>query len=58
MGDVNNNPELRGSLGAKIDLPVFRLVGDVADKLGRECYVVGGMCATLCLAGPRRMLIS
>ncbi len=41
MGDVNNNPELRGSLGAKIDLPVFRLVGDVADKLGRECYVVG-----------------
>ena len=22
--------------------PEFRLVGDVADRMGRECYVVGG----------------
>ena len=25
-----------------VDQPVFRLVGDVADSLHRECYVVGG----------------
>ena len=54
MGDVNNNPELRGSLGAKIDLPVFRLVGDVADKLGRECYVVGGYVRDLMLVRPSK----
>jgi poly(A) polymerase len=54
MGDVNNNPELRGSLGAKIDLPVFRLVGDVADKLGRECYVVGGYVRDLMLGRPSK----
>ena len=54
MGDVNNNPEPRGSLGAKIDLPVFRLVGDVADKLGRECYVVGGYVRDLMLGRPSK----
>ena len=54
MGDVNNNPELRGSLGAKIDLPVFRLVGDVADKLGRECYVAGGYVRDLMLGRPSK----
>ncbi len=54
MGDVNNNPELRGSLGAKIDLPVFRLVRDVADKLGRECYVVGGYVRDLMLGRPSK----
>ena len=26
----------------KIDTPIFRLVGEVADKLGKEVYVVGG----------------
>lgn len=26
----------------KIDTPIFRLVGEVADKLGNEVYVVGG----------------
>ena len=54
MGDVNNNPELRGSLGAKIDLPVFRLVGDVADQLGRECYGVGGYVRDLMLGRPSK----
>ena len=26
----------------KIDLPILRLVGEEADKLGLECYVIGG----------------
>ena len=39
---------------AKIDLPVFRLVGDVADKLGRECYVVGGYVRDLMLGRPSK----
>lgn len=29
-------------LKEKIDLPVFHTVGETADRLGRECYVVGG----------------
>ncbi len=30
------------SITEQIDTPVFRLVGRVADRLGRPCYVVGG----------------
>ena len=26
----------------KIDLPILHLVGEEADKLGLECYVIGG----------------
>ncbi len=33
----------------KIDKPVFHLVGEAADSLGRECYVVGGYVRDLML---------
>lgn len=33
----------------KISNPVFHLVGEIADKLGRECYVVGGYVRDLML---------
>jgi len=36
-------------LACKIDKPVFHLVGEVADELGRECYVVGGYVRDLML---------
>ncbi|MBR1543349.1 MAG: methylated-DNA--[Muribaculaceae bacterium] len=32
--------------------PVFRLVGEVADRLGRECYVVGGYVRDIFLERP------
>ena len=34
---------------AKIDTPVFRLIGEEADKLGMECYVIGGFVRDLFL---------
>lgn len=33
----------------KIDKPVFHLVGEAADSLGRDCYVVGGYVRDLVL---------
>ncbi len=33
----------------KIDKPVFHIVGEAADRLGRECYVVGGYVRDLML---------
>lgn len=36
-------------IAQKIDQPVFHTVGDVADSLGRECYVVGGYVRDLLL---------
>lgn len=36
-------------LREKIDRPVFRQVGEAADSLGRECYVVGGYVRDLLL---------
>ncbi len=33
----------------KIDKPVYHLVGEAADKLGRDCYVVGGYVRDLML---------
>lgn len=33
----------------KIDKPVFHLVGEAADSLGRDCYVVGGYVRDLML---------
>ncbi len=36
-------------LAAMIDKPVFRLVGEAADELSRECYVVGGYVRDLML---------
>lgn len=37
------NPDTSAeSLKKAVDKPVFHLVGEAADSLGRECYVVGG----------------
>lgn len=35
-----------------IDKPVFHLVGEAADALGRECYVVGGYVRDIMLCRP------
>ena len=35
-----------------IDLPVFHMVGEAADELGRECYVVGGYVRDIMLQRP------
>lgn len=35
-----------------IDKPIFRLVGEVADELGREAYVVGGYVRDIFLERP------
>ena len=35
-----------------LSLPVFRLVGSVADEMGRECYVVGGYVRDIFLERP------
>lgn len=37
---MENNKDI--NLKSKLDAPAFRLVGEAADKLGREAYVVGG----------------
>lgn len=37
------------NLSERIDSPVFHLVGEAADTLGRECYVVGGYVRDLML---------
>lgn len=38
----------------KIQKPVFRLVGEEADKLGLECYVIGGWVRDLFLHRPSK----
>ncbi len=37
------------NLSDKIDKPIFHLVGEAADEIGRECYVVGGYVRDLIL---------
>lgn len=37
------------NLSSRIDTPVFHAVGDIADSLGRPCYVVGGYVRDLFL---------
>lgn len=37
-----------------VSLPVFHLVGGVADELGRECYVVGGYVRDILLQRPSK----
>ena len=32
-----------------LDHPVFRLIGDTADELGLDCYVIGGWVRDLFL---------
>ncbi len=39
-------------LGQALDRPVFRLISEVADALGRECYVVGGWVRDFFLQRP------
>ncbi len=39
-------------LRSAIDKPVFHLVGEAADSLGRECYVVGGYVRDIMLRRP------
>lgn len=38
----------------KVDTPIFRLIGEVADELGLETYVVGGYVRDLCLYRPSK----
>ena len=46
-------PEISAeALSSAIDKPVFHLVGDAADSLGRECYVVGGYVRDIMLRRP------
>lgn len=46
-------PEISAeALRSAIDKPVFHLVGDAADSLGRECYVVGGYVRDIMLRRP------
>ena len=35
-----------------LDTPIFRLIGDTADELGVECYVVGGYVRDIFLQRP------
>jgi len=42
----------RQRIAQHVNLPVMRLVGDVADQLGRECYVVGGYVRDILLERP------
>lgn len=37
-----------------VSLPVFHLVGSVADEIGRECYVVGGYVRDILLQRPSK----
>lgn len=50
-GVMDNSME---EFAAKIDRPVFHLVGEAADGLGRECYVVGGYVRDLMLHRPSK----
>lgn len=38
----------------KIDKPLFHLIGETADELGLETYVVGGFVRDLFLARPSK----
>ena len=42
----------RNKIAEHINLPVMKLVGDVADELHRECYVVGGYVRDIFLERP------
>ena len=46
-------PEISAeALRSAIDKPVFHLVGEAADSLGRECFVVGGYVRDIMLRRP------
>ena len=39
-------------LKKSVDTPIFRLIGEVADEEGMECYVIGGFVRDLFLGRP------
>jgi len=41
-------------MASRIDLPIIRLVGEVADSMARECYVVGGYVRDTMLERPSK----
>lgn len=41
-------------IGVHLNDPVFHTVGDVADDMGRECYVVGGYVRDILLGRPSK----
>lgn len=42
------------NVSERLDNPVFRTVGGVADRLGRPCYVVGGYVRDLLIGRPSK----
>ena len=44
----------RQKIDEHVNLPIMKLVGDVADKLHRECYVVGGYVRDIFLERPSK----
>ncbi len=46
--------KLHDKIMAHVDQPVFRTVGDVADTMHRECYVVGGYVRDIVLERPSK----
>ena len=38
----------------KLDIPILRLIGEEADRLNRECYVIGGWVRDLFLERPSK----
>ena len=44
----------RQNIELHVNLPVMKLVGDVADEMGRECYVVGGYVRDIFLERPSK----
>ena len=42
----------RHKIAEHVNLPVMKLVGEVADEMGRECYVVGGYVRDIFLMRP------
>lgn len=41
-------------LKCKLSLPIFKTIGEEADRLGRECYVVGGYVRDIFLGRPSK----
>jgi len=41
-------------LKCKLNLPIFKIIGEEADNLGRECYVVGGYVRDIFLQSPSK----
>lgn len=41
-------------IDCKLDVPILRLIGEEADRLNRECYVIGGWVRDLFLERPSK----